>query len=487
MNTKLTFTKEDKQILKLAYDFAKARKAKLYLVGGAIRDLFLNRKKDNPDFDFCISRGAITFGRALAKKLRAGFVVLDKEHGACRVVLKARPLIYTLDFTDFRGKNLEEDLLHRDLSINSLALELDKVFTEHNLADFIIDPAAGRQDLAKGIIRVSGKDSFKEDPLRVLRAFSYAAIFGFQIENKTLALAKKFKQKISTVSPERIRDELFKIFHTPFTHKSLVMLDNLKMIKILFPETVKMRNIGQGPYHHLDVWQHTLETVRQFELLLDKVSKDTSIKQYLDEATPAERKRVALVKFAAFLHDVGKPGTMRRKKNKITFHGHERLGSEMAEDIAKRLKLSNWEVGALCRMIQGHLRPGFLADNEVITARAKFRFFRDTQREAVAVLLLSLADQRATKGPLTTKTSRSRHEKACFSLIKEYFKKDKEKQPQRLINGDDLLSKFKLEPSPLIGKILAEIEELQAIGKVKTKQDALAASARIIARHPALS
>jgi len=127
-----------------------------------------------------------------------------------------------------------------------------------------------------------------------------------------------------------------------------------------------------------------------------------------------------------------------------------------------------------------HLRPGYLADNEELTPRAIFRYFRDTNGEAVSTLLLSIADQRSTKGPLTTKASRIHHEKIVFGLIKEYFRRKKEKKVKRLINGNDLIRKFKLTPSVLIGKILTEVEELQAIGKIKTKKEALSIGKKFI-------
>jgi hypothetical protein len=131
-------------------------------------------------------------------------------------------------------------------------------------------------------------------------------------------------------------------------------------------------------------------------------------------------------------------------------------------------------------MVLWHLRPGYLADNEKITPRAIFRYFRDSAQEAISILLLSIADQRATKGPLTSRESRIQHEKAVFGLIKEYFKRLKEKKPSRLVNGDDLIKKFKLSPSPLIGKVLRELEELQAIGKIKTRLEALKIAEKII-------
>ncbi|MBU0709613.1 MAG: hypothetical protein KJ793_02755, partial [Candidatus Omnitrophica bacterium] len=146
MNLRLKFHPKDKVILESVYSFAKTKRVRLYLVGGILRDILLARVKKNPDFDFCLEKGAINFGRLLAKEIRAGFVVLDKEHGACRLVYpvrgklpettvghlrcpasngvkKAKAKIYTLDFTDFRGKTLKKDLLHRDFTVNALALE----------------------------------------------------------------------------------------------------------------------------------------------------------------------------------------------------------------------------------------------------------------------------------------------------------------------------------------------------------------------------
>jgi len=481
---------EEKNLLKTIWLFAKKKKVKLYLVGGMLRDIFLNRDKENPDIDFCLKNGAINFARRLTKELKSGFVVLDKEHGAARLVNKIRDKTYTLDFTDFRGKTLDEDLLHRDFTINAIALELEKVFTppcargagfrRPNLDDSLIDPYRGREDLKHKLIKIVNKKAFDEDPLRILRAFSFACVFDFKIDKETLRLVKLKKNKLSHVSFERIRDEIFKILDSPRAFDYFLLLDKLKILKIIFPEIEMMRNVNQGPYHHLDVWEHTLETIKQLEGLIGELKNNQEIQDYLKEIISPERRRRALIKLGALLHDIGKPKARRRKKGKIIFHGHERVALEIIEDVTQRLRLSNDELNSLKKIVFCHLRPGYLADNEVISNRAKFRFFRDTANEAISILLISIADQRSTKGRLTTKESRIRHEKAVSGLIKEYFRRKKEKKPSRLINGNDLIRKFKLEPSPLIGKILREVEELQAIGRIKTKSEALKIAARFI-------
>lgn len=469
-----------RDILSPINQFAGQNKIKLYLVGGLLRDIFLGRRKENPDIDFCLKKGSINFGRKLAGRIKAGFVVLDKEHGACRLVKRISGKSYTFDFTDFRGRTLHDDLLHRDFTLNCLALELKDVFGDKNIDDLLIDSCAGRQDMQAKTLRLANSQAFDDDPLRILRAFSLAALFSFKIDKETLKLIGLKKGKLSEVSAERIRDEVFKILGLPDSFHYLAMMDKLGVLRIIIPEIEVMRGVKQGPYHHLDVWEHSLETLRQLEGLIQELKRSRDIRGYLDEVISGERRRCALIKLGALLHDIGKPAALRRENGKTTFHGHERIGCQIAENIGRRLKLSNDELDSLSKIILWHLRPGYLADNPLLTARAKFRYFRDTVREAGSILILSVADQRSTRGRLTSKQSRIHHEKTAAGLIREYFRKQKEKKLPRLLSGDDLIKKFKLPPSPLIGKILWEIEELQAIGKIKNKAEALAAAGKFL-------
>lgn len=474
------FEAKDKALLNNIHAFAKKCGIELYLVGGYLRDIILKRKKENPDIDFCLGKNSISFGKRLAKKLGAGFVILDKERGCCRLVKKQDNRIYTVDLTDFRGKLLKDDLLRRDFTINALSLELGSGLACVNLDKDLIDPCNGRKDIKSKIIRVINGKSFDEDPLRILRAFSLSAIFGFKIDKKTLSLIKSKRNKLARVSYERIREELFKILGTDNSFDYVSKLDELGILKIIIPEIEVMRGVKQGPYHHLDVWRHSLESLRQIELLIRELKNDKRVQDYLNESVSGERRRRSLIKLGALLHDIGKPKAMRHEDGKTKFHGHERIGSRITQDAARRLKLSNDELDSLEKMVFWHLRPGYLADNEEITPRASFRYFRDTSKEAVSVLLISIADQRSTRGPLTTVESRLRHEEVVFDLIREYFRRLTEKKLKRLVDGNDLMKEFKLSQSPLVGKILTELEELQAIGKIKTKKEALGAAKKFL-------
>lgn len=468
----ISFKPPDTNLLEKVLKFARARRIKLYIVGGYLRDIILARAKENLDIDFCLKKGAMNFGRALAKELKGGFVVLDKEHGACRIVKNIKDKAYTLDFTDFRGATLEDDLLHRDFTINTLAVELG--------TDGLVDKYEALKDLELKVIKLVNKKAFDEDPLRILRAFSFSAILGFKIDKVTLASAQSRRNKLASVSFERIRDELFKVLGSNCAFQTLSWLDKFKILTVILPEIEPMRGLNQGPYHHLDIWMHSLESVKQLEMVLEEFKDNKDVQHYLNQVISSDRRRSALMKLGVLLHDIGKPKALRRREGKIIFHGHERVGVGISDGIAKRFKLSNDEWSALKKMIFWHLRPGFMADNEPVSERAKFRYFRDAQSEAISTLLISLADQRSTRGRLTTKQSRQQHERVVHALIKEFFKKQKEHKMIRLVNGDELMREFKLSPSPLIGRILSELEELQAIGKIKTKEEALKTAKKFI-------
>ncbi len=464
----------DQDFISQIISLSRKRQRKIYLVGGALRDAFLNRRKEKLDLDFAVDKDAIGLAREFANKTKSGFVVLDREHGCARVIYKD----YTLDFTDFRGKDLKDDLLHRDFTINTLALRLP---ADRDIKKSLIDCYGALEDIKEGLVKITSDKSFKEDYLRILRAFSLSAIFKFKIEKKTLSLARKDKDKLLGVAGERMRDEFFKILGEDDSLKYIKQLDKAGILSRIIPQIELMRSLKQGAYHHLDVWGHSLETLKQLEILLLDL-KDDELNCYLNEKVGGERKRRQLIKLVCLLHDIGKPQAYEIKEGKTMFHGHERIGKDISEAISDRLKLSTKEKFAIDTMVFWHLRPGYLADNKNITERAKFRYFRDSGEEALSILLLSVSDQRATRGPKADPKSRIKHEKVAFELIKEYFRRKKEKKFIRLINGDDLIKKLKLDPSPLFKKILQEVEESQAEGKVKTKKQALELAQKVASR-----
>ncbi|MCD6228011.1 MAG: CCA tRNA nucleotidyltransferase [Candidatus Omnitrophica bacterium] len=446
---------------------ANEMKVNVYLVGGFLRDLYLKRG-ENFDFDFIVERNAEEFSIAFSQKINCKWIVLDKEERTYRVIVKRKENAYHYDFSQLKGSNLEEDLLKRDFSINTLLLNVNR-FPHVQ----VIDRLKAIRDLRKKIIRAVSEEVILEDPLRILRAFSLWARYNLRIETQTLKFLKKHKALLKKVSPERINEELFKILDSHYSYSIIKKMSDLFILDEIIPSIRKSRGVYQGGYHHLDVWEHSLQTLSRFEILYRRrLVKSSEIVDYLNQELAKNRKRIHILKLACLLHDIGKPFAKGVKGKKTIFHTHEKIGAELAQEFAQEIKLSVKEKEVLRKLIFWHLRPGYLAGEIFPSQRAIYRFFRDTEEEGVSVILLSLADWRATRGPLTNREKRLIHERVMFKLIDFYFNERKKKPLPKVVDGFDIMKKFSLAPSPLVGEILAKIREEQALGNVKNKREA---------------
>lgn len=465
--------------LRILQSLAAKKKESVYLVGGFLRDYVLNIPSD--DLDFAVENDALGIAGEFAKEVKGAYVELDKDHSCARVVKKMKNRIFVYDFAGFRAKTLKGDLTKRDFTINTLSLDISLIKVDTALIGLIKDYKMGLIDLKERKIKQASKNVFKEDALRILRAFSLKAQLGFTIERQTLIQIKEDKDLLGNVSSERIREELFKILKAPHACGIIKAMDRLGILEKVIPQIKVMAGCKQGGYHHLDVWPHSVEALNQLEkFLLNRMgslkglTKDEKeeILTYLDEKTAGEHTRLDIVKLACLLHDIGKPDTRKKEDGRVSFHGHEHVGKNIVRAIAHMLKLSIKERHSLEDMVLWHLRPGYLSNFKRPTKKAVYRFFRDAKEEAVSILILSLADQRATRGPLTSEKDQSHHEKICLTLVKEAQAKRKETPFVRLINGTELMKELKIPSSPVIGLLLKEIEENQILGKIKTKNEA---------------
>lgn len=467
-------------VLKAINNASRQLRIKVYLVGGAVRDLFIKKNKlEYAEWDFAVDKGAFRLGKMLAKNLNASYITLDKINKTARLVCTRNKHHYELDFTDFRAQTLKEDLRRRDFSINTLCFDVRRLVSTKNVNNLLIDYFRAGEDIKAKRIRATRRENFNDDPLRILRGFAFCAQFGFRFEPKTLALIKKNVDALKTVSAERICEELVKIFSTSSSCKHAMLMDKYHILDIIFPEILTLRGVDQGLYHHLDVWGHSLETLMQLEKLLRTLSRRIpsvyvhKINTYLKEEVICKHSRLWLLKLACLFHDIGKPKTrLEAKDGKIHFYTHEKVGAAMVVHISRRLKLACKEINMLKAMVLYHLRAGQLV-NRIPTEKAKFRFFRDTKDDAVSILLLTVADRWAMRGALSKKRHFIFLEHELFNMIIGFFKtKEKTQEASRLLNGHDLQSLLKIPPGPLVGKILNEIDEAQALKDIKTKNEA---------------
>ncbi|HDI45807.1 MAG TPA: CCA tRNA nucleotidyltransferase [Candidatus Omnitrophica bacterium] len=454
-----------KKFLKLITDLAYPYR--VYIVGGLVRDLLLNRQKAIIDCDIVISGNVLKISKDFSEKINGYWFILDSEHEVYRVVDKEGS--FRFDFTSMKGEDIYQDLRTRDYTINALAMDITEDFSLGN----IIDPLYGQEDLKRRIVRAISEQNLIVDPIRILRGVSLSSELDFEIESGTWKLLSQYAYLLEKEAGERISEELFKILKNKNSFKYFILLNELKILDVIFLGWKQLRIPPPGPYHHLPIDEHSIETLRCLENLSLQIQQCKQLLEYLNEKIREGRTRFEILKLGSLLHDIGKPPAYHVEDGKLKFTGHEKIGAEITRKICQRLKFSNRETDMVCKYVYYHLRPGFLVDCIASSKRAVFRYFRDTENEAVAILLLSLADKEATRGELSDESDIRRHHEIIWDLIHAYFQKKEEIKPPRLITGWDVMEILKIPSGPIVGKILREIEEAQAEKKITTREEAI--------------
>ncbi len=457
--------------LKVLADLAAARGVKVYLVGGTVRELALGHGA--PDLDLAVSHQALELARDLAAALKGTYVLLDEAERTARVVCRGE----VLDLAQFRAPTLEADLKARDFTVNALALDLEALLKRRPL--ILIDPWGGLADLAEGLLRLLAPENFPEDPLRLLRAYRFVATHGFRLTPETTAAIAQYLQELARVAGERVHQELFLLLATPRAAPVLREMEEVGLLTQIFPELAELRGVEQNGYHHLDVFNHSLETVAQLEEVLAGPEK-----YFGPVAREIARKAASPVwtvtlKLAALFHDVGKPQVRERrnKPDRYTFYYHERVGVEIFQLAALRLRLSLLETRTVVRLIQLHMRPFLLMPAfraGELTYRALGRLVRAARPDLAALFALAMADSLAGQGAEKPADA----EQVLADLAEEAFRFLQERlEPQergpKLLTGDDLIKDLGLTPGPHFKRLLAAVEEAQWDGTITTREEAL--------------
>lgn len=444
----------------------------VYLVGGTVRELLLGREVH--DWDLAVNRETLPLARALADRLGGTFVLLAERERSARVVWQGQEL----DLTEFRAPDLPGDLLKRDFTLNAMAIDLLGVCRGEDPA--IIDPWGGQADLAAGRLQLLLPENFQVDPLRLLRAFRFAATHGFELAPAVQEAVRAFGPAISTVAGERIHQELFRLLEAPQAATVLRQMATLGLLGQIFPELKEMQGILQNGYHHLDVFDHALLTVAELENVLRRPTAFFHRAAGYVAAYGGDPKRAALLKLAALFHDVGKPATQEfhAAEERFTFYYHDRLGGEIFQGVAARLRFSQGESRAVSKLIELHMRPFLLLPDYRrgrLSHRALGRFIKAARPELPGVFLLAMADSLAGQGPRKPPDTEALLAAFCdeaYIFLKERLE-PLEARP-RLLTGDDLIRELHLTPSPEFRRLLAAVEEAALDGRVNSRAEALA-------------
>jgi tRNA nucleotidyltransferase/poly(A) polymerase len=461
----------------------------LYVVGGTVRDVYLGRPVH--DLDLTTPGDGRTVARRLANAFEGDYYPLDDERRVGRALIHYEGERWVIDVAQFRGPTLEADLRDRDFTLNALAVDL------HDL-DHILDPLDGLGAIRAKQLVLCQPASIAHDPVRACRAVRMSLTFGLKMTPDTIRAVKQDGPQIARSSPERVRDELFKLLDTRKASAGLHTLDMLGLLRHILPDVANLKEVEQSPPHTLDVWRHTISVMDFMERIQATIGRErtdntaanvslgmiayslTAFREQLQthfaQGWPNDRSHRALLILAALGHDIAKPETQTIEKNgHIHFLKHERIGAERMTEWGQRLRLSSDETKRLSHIVAHHMRPLHLHAGGKLTRRALYRFWRDTGAAGVDVCLLSMADYLGTYGATLNQDDWIRFVELIQALLAGYFQEpDELVEVKPLVSGNVLIDHFNLEPGPLIGEMLDALREAQAVDGLASPDEALA-------------
>lgn len=435
-------------------EVAKERGEQVYIVGGYVRDILLEGNKK--EIDFVIVGDGSEFAQAIANKMNVKKVNVFKNFGTAHFVFNG----FDLEFVGARKESynrdsrkpvvesatLLEDLSRRDFTINTLAISLnEKDYGE------VIDKFDGLIDLQEKVIKtpLNPNETFDDDPLRIMRAFRFAAQLQFDVDQKILDAANRNRDRLKIVSQERLTDEFFKLLSASKPSIGLKLMFDCGVMDIVFPEISNLSGVEQRKdHHHKDVFLHTCK-------VLDNISNETEN---------------VWLRFAALVHDIAKPQTKAfDEKVGWTFHGHEELGARMMEHIFRRMKLPLNKLPYIQKLIRLHLRPIALVD-ETVTDSAIRRLIVQANEDLEDLITLCRADI-TSKNPKKVSRYLNNYE-IVMQKVRDVQEKDKLREFQSPVRGDEIMIICNIPPSKKIGEIKSAIEEAILDGKIPNEYEA---------------
>ena len=449
---------EDPILLKLS-DLSKEKGVPLFLVGGYIRDLFLGTPspthgRKEKDYDFALPKEFSSFIPSMEGMLHLSFFKVGREERETLTYRVAHEDI-SIDLTFLQGDSIDEDLLRRDFTINTIAFSLqDETFHQVEGA---------WEDMKRRVIRSVSKHSIDQDPLRMLRAIRYlCTLDGFVLDPPLKEEISQKKDLVLNLPGERLKMELDHIFLSPRPAMGVRSLHESGLLLTLFPDLKGLEHLGQSKHHHLHVLSHTLLIVEKLSWAFEWVSQEAGVIPVTQED------RLALY-YAALFHDLGKQDTYSKdEKEKVHFYHHESFSCQRAEGIMQRLRFSNLLRNTVLHLIQNHMRILNLS-RETKEAALK-RLVYQVGDDIPLLVLHTLADKEASRGILSVQLDEV-VEDHCLRILK-WFKEKEVVHPLPLLNGHDVIA-LGYSAGPKVGEILNFIRGKQVEGEIKTREEAL--------------
>ena len=447
----------------LNYLFNLSKTEKMFIVGGAVRDILIGKSFN--DLDLVVERNAEEIAKKLAKDLGFTFVELSQEFGIYRV---ANPWA-VIDISLQQGKSIEEDLKQRDFTINAMAMPVESLFEDRT---DIIDPFLGYVDLKEKRVRAIAEENIVADPLRILRGYRlFAKGYGL-LERKTREWFAKHAKSLKHSAPERILHELELILLTERAYEAFCFMDEDGVLEVIFPEIKTYSNVPQPEYHHLDVWGHMLESLKWAEAILKNPEA------YLGRSLPKDLKEdkdfIISVKLASLFHDLGKGYTFKQTEEGIVFYGHEIVSSDLALKIAERLRFKRDLGERIALLVKSHMRPYQMFsefEKGTLTIRAKRNLIKDVPY-LWELFIVAMADSLASRGVDKEPDYEDRLKTFFHHLFPFKEELERVEKRERVLTGRDLIE-LGFKPGPVFSEILTAVELKVLEGEIRTKEDAV--------------
>lgn len=446
----------DKPIFRLLSEVADEMQMPCFLIGGYVRDLLLGRP--TKDIDVVVKGSGVLFAEQVAKRLGKGAsLAVFKTFGTAQVkkgdleleFVGARKESYNRDSRNPRVEEgtIEDDQNRRDFTINALAIGLNS-----ETWGMLVDPFFGQRDLENRVIRtpLDPNVTFSDDPLRMLRAIRFATQLSFFIETETFAAIAANKERIKIITQERILSELNKIMQSAKPSVGFLLLEKSGLLELILPELNALKGIDRkNGVGHKDNFIHTLK-------VLDKIATQTND---------------LWLRWAALFHDVGKPRTKQWfEKQGWTFRNHDFVGAKMIPSIFRRMKLPMGEPMKFVRkMVELHMRPIVLSE-EVVTDSAVRRLLFDAGNDIDSLMLLCEAD--ITSGNKEKVERFMNNFQTVRQKLKTIEEKDRIRNFQPPISGEEIMQIFSLPPCALVGEIKMAIKDAILDGKIPNEREA---------------
>ncbi len=460
MNSKITEkVRSDEILAKIIAQFDN----EIYLVGGAVRDFLLGKRTYDRDL-IVLDEDARAFAVELSKFLDATFVPLDEENKIYRLVMSDK--INYIDVTNPIENSLERDLMRRDLTINSIAVNL-KTFE-------VIDLCGGITDLQHGVLDCINVQNFEDDPLRLLRVYRFQALYGFELSHQVIEAACKYSDMVVKPAQERITCEIIKLFSGPFAYKALLNMDKTWILEKIFPFVKELKQVPKNTHHHLDLFHHSIETVKQLSGIYANSSPE--IKEHMNRIDFGGASRIAHLKLAAFMHDIGKfsTWTIEEDTGRHRFIKHDDVGAKMTYQLLKRMSFSNKQIDYIASMVKNHIYPSQVVASPEVNDKVMMRYIRKMSNNSIDNILLAQADRLSARGEAVTDEIVENNINNLNRLMQFYLDVRETLEPlPKLLDGKEVMQILNIPPSPKLGEIMDALHEAQISGDVVDKNMAI--------------